>query len=171
MIRLPNKICWCLKIITYSPVIYLTGRHVSTIYRHPKDFKVKSLEVKHCLCCLFQGHICFLDGQESTSVPGTDTLLTARAEGDHRPNISWRVFSMSCQPELCKLMTCSRGRLCPLVDHPPVLPPTLAPHWHWCCVPFPPTPLPLQAECTGMCQGVIAKCYKCMAVSCYQGFT
>lgn len=54
MIRLLNKICWCLKIIAYIPVIYLTGRHVSNIFRYPKDFKMKSLGAKHCLFCLFK---------------------------------------------------------------------------------------------------------------------
>lgn len=57
--------------------------------------------------------------------------------------ISWRVFSMSCQPVLCKLMTSSRGRLCPQVDVPPMPPPALAPHWPWA------VSLSLQHPCQG----------------------
>lgn len=60
MIRISYKICWGLKIIAYVSVIYLTGRYVSNTFRYPKDFKVKSHGVKHCLCCLFKKHICFL---------------------------------------------------------------------------------------------------------------
>lgn len=163
MIRLPNKICWCFKIIAYFPVIYLTGRHVSSIFRYPKDFKVKSLGVKHCLCCLFKS--CLFSQLDMKVLLFLEQHLTSCMHwGDHRPH--QRVFSISCQPELCKLMTCSRDRLCPHVGHPPVLPPALAPHWHWSCVPFPTTPVPGQAECTGTHQDATAKCSQCMVVSC-----
>lgn len=59
MIRLPYKIWYCFKNMTYISVIYLTGRQVSNIFRCLKDLKATLHGVKHHFHCIFKRHSWF----------------------------------------------------------------------------------------------------------------